>query len=610
MLKNIIQTINSRLLYFSLVVGFISASLIRNPLTQYFFEGKTFSGRNWPYKISVMIGLTIFILMATYVIGLFIRFLNQKIQIKKPVFQKINFYSIRIITIGVAMLAFYIAIRYANQPIIEIHGFRQTQTAITSYWMIQDGWKLAYETPVVGYPWSIPFEFPIYQSIVALITWIGNFPLDPVGRLVSFAFLIGCAWPARQIVKRLNLPAEIAWIFCALLWSSPLYIFWGRTFMIETAALFLTFSAVPYVFDLFAKSPNWKPVILMAFWGSLGALQKSTTAIPVLFILAIIVLIEHILKSGKKMPTWRKIIGVLIAFLLPVLIGLAWSAYADYVKQFNLVGKNLVTDNLTGWYFGTLKQRFDTDVLKLILWDRNLVQNAAGIFGVSLLTASLIWGNKQERLSIIACLAVFLAPILFFINVQRVHEYYQISSTLFLIAALAFSMGFLIRKTEINLPVIPVMMIIFVFFNLHEFQIGNSKALSDNVNASTNRIIALGGLIDHYTPANSAFVSFGLDWSSELGYYAKRKSMMVPNEQFDEVWDNPAKYLGELPLSAMVLCPNEPHPPSLEDFLSRPEIQSHPQIYEIYGCYLWLSDIDGIIYTSDGNPVTAIERVP
>jgi hypothetical protein len=37
-------------------------------------------------------------------------------------------------------LAFY----YAHQPPLDVHAFRQSQTALTAYWIIQDGFKLAY----------------------------------------------------------------------------------------------------------------------------------------------------------------------------------------------------------------------------------------------------------------------------------------------------------------------------------------------------------------------------------------------------------------------------------------------------------------------------------
>src|SRR5262249_52359859 len=60
-----------------------------------------------------------------------------------------------------------------TQPIADLHQFRQTQTAIAAYWIWRGGPWLAYETPVLGYPWSIPFEFPIFQYLLAALRLIG-----------------------------------------------------------------------------------------------------------------------------------------------------------------------------------------------------------------------------------------------------------------------------------------------------------------------------------------------------------------------------------------------------------------------------------------------------
>src|ERR1700722_19604767 len=85
--------------------------------------------------------------------------------------------------------ALYIAVRYANQaPLDGAYSFRQTQTALSAFWMLKNGFSFAYETPVAGPPWSIPFEFPIYQYIVALVSEIFGWSLDSAGRIVSFTF--------------------------------------------------------------------------------------------------------------------------------------------------------------------------------------------------------------------------------------------------------------------------------------------------------------------------------------------------------------------------------------------------------------------------------------
>ena len=82
----------------------------------------------------------------------------------------------KLILFGTISFLVFITISNLANPILDEYGFRQTQTAITSYYFIQDGFKLAYETPAVGYPWSIPFEFPIFQALVALSVKLFSIP--------------------------------------------------------------------------------------------------------------------------------------------------------------------------------------------------------------------------------------------------------------------------------------------------------------------------------------------------------------------------------------------------------------------------------------------------
>ena len=43
-----------------------------------------------------------------------------------------------------------------NNSILDHFGFRQSQTAITSYYFMKDGYKIDYEIPVFGPPWRMP----------------------------------------------------------------------------------------------------------------------------------------------------------------------------------------------------------------------------------------------------------------------------------------------------------------------------------------------------------------------------------------------------------------------------------------------------------------------
>src|SRR5215471_21824213 len=117
----------------------------------------------------------------------------------------------RTVLCNFGILVFCIALAHAlfvlwigiNKPILDLYYFRQTQTALTAYWLWKGGPWLAYETPVLGYPWSIPFEFPTYQALVALLRLIG-IPIDIGGRLVSFAFYLACLWPLSRLFRALS----------------------------------------------------------------------------------------------------------------------------------------------------------------------------------------------------------------------------------------------------------------------------------------------------------------------------------------------------------------------------------------------------------------------
>ena len=184
----------------------------------------------------------------------------------------------------------YIAIRYAKQIPLDLYSFRQTQTALTSYWLLKNGFSFAYETPVAGTPWSIPFEFPIYQYIVALISQILGCSLNATWRLVSYFFLVLCLIPARFITKSLKLSDSVFYIFAALLFSSPIYLYWGRTFMIETTAVFFSVAAIKYFIDLVLVEKPLKSALLFLVFISLSILQKATTGLPVLALLSFVYL--------------------------------------------------------------------------------------------------------------------------------------------------------------------------------------------------------------------------------------------------------------------------------------------------------------------------------
>jgi hypothetical protein len=463
----------------------------------------------------------------------------------------------------VAVLTFAAAmaftLQYLGEPLIDHYNFRQTQTAISAYWMIRDGWHLAYETPVAGAPWSIPFEFPVYQTIVAAVSALLDTDLDRTGRFVSFVALTACTLPALQIRKRLSLSSEAFWIFCCLLFSAPIYLYWGRAFMMETTALFFTFAALPYFIDLLQRRNHVRGAILFALWTSLSLLQKVTTGLPVAAMLGAIWLFT----------LWRqekRISGVLsarniglgaLAFGVPLLLCIAWTEYSSHVRGQNTVGEYLTNASLSQWNWGTLKQRISKTLWVDVLWQRIFVRNLGGFLGVGVIVLGVLLPQRNvPRKLILLCLLFGLAPFFTFTNLYIVHDYYPTACVVYLIAAASLALGtWATRSATAQIAVLLVMAGV-VANSVQRFSHFYLPAAQYDEQVVTNQELGLGQTLRRLTDPDDAILVYGYDWSSQIGYFAQRRSFTVPDwpGKLDEVWANPQAFLGGKQVGAIAVC--------------------------------------------------------
>ena len=193
---------------------------------------------------------------------------------------------------GLLLFHFLISCIGWHNPIAEEHGFRQTQTALVSYWLLRGSPFFAYETPVLGPPWALPMELPLYQAGAAYASKFSGIPLDQSGRLVSLFCYYASLGTVFWLMRRLRLPAACFVFFGVLYLTSPLYLFWSRAFLIESAAVALSlgYLAVCWV----AMEGGGRPSLLWlaALLGSLAAGVKITTwagalaAVCLLFVLS------------------------------------------------------------------------------------------------------------------------------------------------------------------------------------------------------------------------------------------------------------------------------------------------------------------------------------
>ena len=186
-----------------------------------------------------------------------------------------------ILFIFCSLFFFIFNIFFIEIPILEQHAFRQTQTALTAYYFIENGFSFDYDTPVIGYPWSIPLEFPIYQYIVAVVSSFFEISLTIAGRLISLIFSYLSVIPIYFSLKELNFSKSNIFYVLTLIYTAPLYIFWSGSFMIESTALFFSLC---FIFCCLKISYKHNNVIYFMFgfiFLTLAFLQKITTIFPI-----------------------------------------------------------------------------------------------------------------------------------------------------------------------------------------------------------------------------------------------------------------------------------------------------------------------------------------
>jgi len=463
-----------------------------------------------------------------------------------------------VISVLALLYSAYIAIRYSGQHmLVPAFSFRQTQTALTSYWACRDGFKFAYETPVAGYPWSIPFEFPIYQWIVSGISCPFGLDLERVGKLTSYAFLVLCAIPAARISKSLfgQRWAVYFFGFCAIFFSAPLHLFFGSAFLMETAALFFTLYFIAYALDIIQGSRSMGTALLAGLFLTLAILQKSTTVLPLVPVFGLWLLVvgwhEIMADRLRARVLWAGLIGIVIPFI----IGAVWAKYSDIVKLHSDFGSQLTSDALMQWNFGG--DRLNWKLWLWVIWLRNIVRNMGGWLGIGIVLVGLVVLDTKHRIAIVVGAVLFLAYFMIFTNLQFVHEYYQISNEFFAIFAVSVALGgAMASRSKILALAGTVALVALVIVNVQTFRTSENFVSMRAPHDKNDPVLASAHFVRDNTDPSKPIVVYGDDWSSEFPFYSERKGFVVMTgfKDYDGIIAKPSNYFNGQEPSAVLVC--------------------------------------------------------
>jgi len=443
-----------------------------------------------------------------------------------------------------------------THTILDPSSFRQTQTALGAYYTIQNGFRLAYFVPVFGPPWTIPFELPLFQWIVATLVMVTRIPLDTAGRIISLLFFYAALIPGYKILNLFIKEASNKFVILSLILVNPTYLYYPRTFMIETTALCVSLCFVWTASKYLIDRRQWY-LIVAAIVGTAASTIKATT-FAVFLLLLLGIYLKLFLGEASSLTFAKRIkqhiIDGSILVAIPILAMLVWNNYADHLKSLNPFSSSLMSGALMTWNFGTIEQR-----ISFAVWYQIAKYSFFIILPCVLVLSIMITCRLKHWEEAVVSFLIYLTTPLIFTNLYFIHPYYTVANILFASAVLGFFVISVSSYPRAAYRVIAVY-VIFPLFLVGFYSIYLWVYFPRQVRNNTE-LEVIAEMTKRYTKESDVILIYNYSWFPTLPYYSQRKAIM----QFDireSIYDSKIQsVLKKLPpdqrVAAMVVFPDE-----------------------------------------------------
>jgi hypothetical protein len=433
------------------------------------------------------------------------------------------------VCLAIALLSsFWVASIGWSHAISDSYGWRQAETAIRAYFIEQGGPWLSYETPVLGPPWRLPHEFPAYQVLVAGLARFTSLKLEPAGRAVSLGFFYVTVALVYLLLGEFRIAPRHRVLVAGLWLVSPLYLFWSRTFMIESTALAFSVAFLTFALRFFSRSRPLDAIVALVA-GSLAFAVKPPTLIPFICLAGVAWMVQ--LHRGR----YRLTLGLAVSALLlvvPLALGRTWHQHADALKLLNPLGWGWTSDAMwRDWVLGPPGTHAGADVRLAsgnwrVLWIRTIPESV-GHFSVAVAALTGVLLARRRRVLFCLALAAFLFHFVAFMPLHLSHAYYQYAMGLFLVGATSFSV---VALLEAGGRLRYAAWFIVGLMGLSCGHVYMTKMLPVQRHDAYRRawFTRLASELAARTQPSDVLVGFGLDWNPEVPYYAKRRALMWP----------------------------------------------------------------------------------
>jgi len=413
-----------------------------------------------------------------------------------------------------------------DQPLLETQSFRQTHTAYNALIFYRDGIDLLRpQLPVFGPPFVFPIEFPIFQALASLVMGLGVAP-DVAVRLTALAcFLATGALLWRLVVRLAGEAAGMAGLVAFLF--SPLGLLVSRMSLIEYLA---TGAALAFV----VWSLNWherghrKWLVAAIAAGAVAMLVKPTTAF--MYFVPVLVLgcssWRDSRPSASGAPRYSFALGLLLG--LPVLLGAAWTLYADGVRSsYEAASWFTAAGGISAYYFGTLDQKLDPSTWFQLIEEAERLLFGSAIWLWAILGVVAAYAVRRRAFALALVLSGALGPLVF-TNQYLVpgQEYYMAAVSPFVAIVIGVGLGWLWRSRRQSVSRVAMASLAvgwIVTLHLTQGYWGRQFA---GVHDQGQILPAAEFVAAHSRPDELVLLA-GQDWNPAVFYYARREGFMV-----------------------------------------------------------------------------------
>ena len=485
-------------------------------------------------------------------------------------------------------------------PILEHHSFRQTQTAIISWYIVGPFDLINTPLPIFGPPWLLNQELPIFQYLVKVIYFgIGLDTLQGlqnVGRSLSWVLSLLVLVPIYYLSKLYSIDREDFFIFSSLYLSAPLYVFFSTSFAIESTALLVSMIFL-YFFNRYLIYRKTLALILFSFFLSLSLLVKVTTATPFL-LLTLFIYITHIYKDEFDFRIFSRLA---IASLIPIILLILWKGHADSIAVSSILTEDLSSSSniMKEWIFGTIDDRININIYVKV-FARILLYSSPGLLIIILVSLFFHYRKliqvssyiDKSTLLLISIILLIFITIFTFPKLHYIHDYYQYSIGIFAIFFISILLHKLKSNVKLFLVVLSISLNILAFF-YHPISdsfytkrfdyIGSDKQISFE---------KISSIIIENSETDDLIISSGFNgWSSELAFFTKRKFLINWPHAFDKRLSEYKRMGLASNIKLAIIC-NYSIPGMSNESISLGEIKNMERYFNLKKFYHYKDDVN------------------